>query len=126
MSKALTPSERRLEVARRIDERVRLKASRVVEAAMAAAELNDDGTPVGLGADAPSQDTKQFRVAMDARKPQRDAPVYLTMARRVLDSYRAVEAAKGPAPKLSAQVNIFVSKDIAQAYPVIDVTPEEK
>lgn len=123
----MTLAQRRLEVVRRADERIRRKASRIVDAVADAARLDDSGLPVdGTRID---QHTKRpegwsgvrYRVALDSRLPERMAPGYLKHILRVHESYQRVEAAKPAAPELGAGVQVFVQNNTYN-YPVKDVT----
>jgi len=117
---------------RKVDERVKRKATRIVEAALAGAELNDDGTPVEphrhMGEHGRPLDDRgkewsgvRYRVAMDARKPLKQQPGYLAMAQRVLESYKRAEAAKEPAPELGADIRVYLTQNVFN-YPTKDVS----
>lgn len=114
---------------RRVDERLRRQAARVMEAAGDACRLNDDGTPVEGKTEPDGRpkgwSARRYRVAQDARKPLKQAPAYLGIMAKVHDSYRKAEAERTEAPPLAAAV-VYLQQNTVINYPVVDVTEREK
>lgn len=111
-----------LDVVARADAKLRRKAAKVVAASARAAELDDEGRPVTF---APEGFTPQeYNIAMDARKPMKQAPGYLAIMGRVFDSYARKDAAQEAAPQLNVAVKFYVNSEIKQ-YATVDLTEDE-
>jgi hypothetical protein len=110
--------ERHAAMIRRVDERIRDRASRVLANAYLADSIND-GDPMPEG-----WTPRMYRTALDARKCGKEAPVYLSMAAKTLDSFKRTEAVRPTAPpQLHADVKVYVRGDlnIGANYKVVDV-----
>ena len=120
--------DQHLAVIRKVDERIRRNAQKVVDKAMLAARLDDDGLPVdGSEVDAKGKPKGwsgvAYNVARDARKPLKQQPGYLAMAGRILDTYKKAEANEKPAPELNAGV-VYIQQNVYN-YPTRDVTGKD-
>lgn len=124
-------TERKMDVIRRADERVRRKATRIVEGALAGADIDDyvvgpDGKPQPYPRPE-GWSAKKFRLAQDGRRDEKHTPTYLKMATRVLESYQRRDAASPAPPALGADIKVYVKGDATFnfVYPVVDVTEGE-
>jgi hypothetical protein len=94
----------------RVDDRIRRRATSIVDSALRAPDLA--GLPEAAlkgnlvpGEPAPPGWTKkQLRVALDATNSMKSAPAYLAMAQRVVESYKKAEADRPQAPTINAEV----------------------
>lgn len=94
---------KRLERIARADERIRARATSILEAALRAPELADlPETPPGAIPDGWTK--KTLRIAADATNSMKAAPAYLGMAQRIHESYRKAESDKPAAPTINAEV----------------------
>jgi hypothetical protein len=90
------------------DKRVR-KATRILKAALKGSEIGGDEYDYALKPE--GWTNEQYRIAMDARKPKRDVPFYLEIARTVVS-----DADK--APEQAQQLNIGQVINVVQvSYP---------
>lgn len=106
---------------RRVDARIRDRASRVLANSLLADSI-DDGSPIP-----PGWTERMYRTALDARKCEKEAPMYLKLAQKTLDSFKRVESIRPTvAPQLHADVKVYVRGDlsIANTYKVVDVADE--
>lgn len=120
MAKRGRIAEKHLQFMARMDRKVRTDATRTVESAFLAADIDDDSKkPEGWTA-------RQFRIARDARKPKREAPEYLVMAQKTFDTYqrRDMMAERQPAPILNVET-IQVAVSNTYNYEVIEAEPEK-
>lgn len=131
--KPLTSEEKQLEGLRKVEDRILTKSMSIIEDIDGAADIDDGHDPevhgipdewikeVGLVAAA-----KRLRVAKDARRNKKEAPVYLEHARAT-----ALGIIKSRAQQPIAVQSLNVAFIVAappkakQAYPVIDIDPEE-
>lgn len=135
--KALTRSSQELQraAAERVDEKLRRETRAVVDAALKAAELDDDelltdehGKVIARNPPARPEgmSDREFRIARDARRSGREAPVYLSMAASIDAQYRKADLERDPGDKplnvqyatTNVQVNIYQYG--AREYEVID------
>lgn len=128
ISKSGSRHARDIAVVQRVDAKLRRKAQAVVMGIARASELNDDGTlataavPEGWTGTA-----EEYRAARDARKNNKEAPVYISLMARVNESYIKANADQAPAPALNADIKIYVAGgNTTYNYPVVDVTEREK
>jgi hypothetical protein len=90
----------------RVDDRIRRRATSIVDSALRApelAELPEEQRKV----DAPPPKgwtAKSRRIALDANNSMKSAPAYLAMAQRVVESYKKAEADRPQAPTINAEV----------------------
>jgi hypothetical protein len=120
-NKLKSMEERHAAMIRRVDERIRDRASRVLANAYLADSIND-GDPMPEG-----WTPRMYRTALDARKCGKEAPVYLSMAAKTLDSFKRTEAVRPTAPpQLHADVKVYVRGDlnIGANYKVVDVVED--
>jgi hypothetical protein len=99
----------------RIDDRIRRRATGIVSAALRAPEV---------GEAIPGRDgwtKRSIKVAADACESGKNAPVYLSMAQRIVESYKKTDAPV--APVLNAQL-IQVNVTNTNVYPVRKVRDE--
>lgn len=94
---------RRLERIARADERIRRRATSILEAALRAPELADL-PEVAPGTVPAGWTKKELRIAADATNSMKAAPAYLGMAQRIHESYRKAENDKPAAPTINAEV----------------------
>lgn len=135
-----TTSEKKLAAARKVDSRIRKRAERLVEMELLGAEIEDDfierddETGAVLGRKPPPKPAgwteKQFRVARDARRPNKERPGYLTTAANIHKAYMQIDAAKGTsdAPPLNVNVaaaTVHIHQYGAQNYPVKELKDHE-
>jgi hypothetical protein len=117
----LSQADKHAAFIRKVDTKIRDRASKVVADMYLAREV-DEFTPRPAGwTDA------EYRTAMDARKCGKEAPVYLSLATKTLDSFKRVEAVRPMvAPELHADVKVYVRGDlnIQSTYKVVDVTED--
>jgi hypothetical protein len=104
---------RHLELAHKLDAKVRRKVDRIVSSMLKGAEIDDESPkPEGW------KDV-EYRVAKDARRPANKRPFYLEVASRARETYQRLEAVKKAEPTLNAQVmNVYVDQRV---YPTKDV-----
>lgn len=99
---------RRLERIARADERIRRRATSILEAALRAPDVAELGEipkkPDGTWDPPPGWTKKALRIAMDATNSMKAAPAYLGMAQRIHESYRKAENDKPAAPTINAEV----------------------
>lgn len=104
----------------RKERKVIRKARLVVErGAIDASSIDDEGNPVERGA-IEGWDARRMRVAQDMRKSKRNAPIYIDVLTRTLDTHDKAEAERGKGAPISLNIgaiNICKLPD----YPVIDV-----
>lgn len=102
-----------------LDRKLRSQSTRIMNAAMRAPEVAASGPP-------PDMTATEVRVARDAMIPEKDAPAYLRMANRLVDSYKRAEvlSERDPAPRLNVET-IQVAVSNVYNYPVIEA-PEDK
>lgn len=104
---------------RRVDDRIRTRATRIVAESLLAADIDDDAAkPEGWS-------DREYRVARDARKPMKQEPGYLQRATRILESYKRAESEVPAVPLLNADVKIYVRQECTYNYRVVDVTDRE-
>lgn len=118
----------RTAIIRRVDERLRRKSTRIMEAVADGANIDDEGKPVDPATVVDPVTGKplgwshaRYRIARDARKPLKYQPGYLPLMARVHESYRKAERDVDPAPALGPAVNVFVNS-LTYNYPVRDVS----
>ncbi len=104
-------------VAKATERRVIRKARKIIERGIQdAASINDDGlddSAADVLLDEHGRvDERRRRIAKDLRKPKRDAPMYLDVSVRMLESHDKIEAARNHGPR--TQLN---------NYTVINFTP---
>lgn len=125
-----TKADRHGSLIRRQDDRIRAKATGIASAALLAADLNDDGSPVDPGTKTDARGKpegwthRQYRVARDARQPMKVAPGYLGMAQRILESYQRAEKDRAPSPTLNGDIQVSVRQEFAQ-YVTVNVTERD-
>jgi hypothetical protein len=125
-----TSEEKQLDKLRSIEDRILAKSLAAVEDIVGAADIDDnhdDSIPqhwiaeVGLEAAA-----KRLRVARDARRNKKEAPVYLEHARATaLGIIKARAAQPATISQLNVAFVVAVPPKARKAYPVIDVEVEE-
>jgi hypothetical protein len=131
----VTQAERNLEVVARQDARLHRRVSTTMEHMLAAADLNDDGTPVDpdMGTEVDGRPKgwshRKWRVARDGRISSREQPGYLATATRMHASYASKDSGKPPPVALNVDVQVAIVSPAAQAvvgarYRVIDVTDD--
>lgn len=105
-SRAVTSLQaKRLASLARVDDRIRRRATSIVDSALRAPELADLPEGAITGPEAPKGWTKkQLRIAADATNSMKSAPAYLAMAQRVVESYKKAEADRPAAPTINAEV----------------------
>lgn len=107
-SPALTKQSKSAALIARVDNRIRKRATAILDGALRAPELAEMGeipkNPDGSWNPPPGWTKKQLRIASDAMRPMKAAPAYLGMAARVVESYRKSEAEKPQAPTINAEV----------------------
>lgn len=111
-------------VLKTIDQRIRRKAERIVLAAARTPELAEVTEEEWEAAKREKRPPRgwtrtELKIAMDADKGGRDAPVYLSMMRSVLDSYKRAEAGRPTSPTLN--VTTVVISDSQVAFPTLKV-----
>lgn len=94
-----------------IEDRILTKSSRIVQSALSASELDDDA--VGPPADwverwGEKEARKRYRIAMDARRNSKNAPVYLELAKATTTGILKSKASRQEAEK-GAAINIQVN-----------------
>ncbi len=109
----------------RLERRVVRKARAIVEqGSVDATALTDEGTPVEEGL-TKGWSARRRNVANDMRKSKRNAPVYIDVATRIVETADKMEAAKSQAAPI--QLNIgAINVVTAPQYEVIDVTATSK
>jgi hypothetical protein len=112
-------ADRHQQMIARIDEKIRMRASLNVADQMLAAQVDE------LSPKPPGWSDRQYRTAMDARKCGKEAPVYLTTAAKLFDSFKRVEATRPMvAPELHADVKIYVNNQNTYNYRKVDLKDE--
>ena len=108
-------------------EAVERRAARIVGASQLAATFGDDEEPP-THYNGRKLSSLERRVAMDSRRPKKDAPVYLEIAHRQYTVARKLEALRGGPSPLNALAIAFVmgDKDRTDRYPVIDVEAQSQ
>jgi hypothetical protein len=109
---------KRLAALARVDEKIRRRATSIVDSALRAPELvelpdepfDHKNPPKGWTA-------KQWRIAHDATNSMKSAPAYLAMAQRVVESYKKAEADRPAEPRLHAEI-VQVTVNNNYSYPV--------
>jgi len=100
------------------DDRIRRRATSIVDSALRAPDLADLPEGAASGREAPKGWTKRaLRIAADATNSMKSAPAYLAMAQRVVESYKKAEADKPTAPTLNAEI-VQVTVNNQYNYPV--------
>lgn len=121
----------RMDLIKRVDERLRKKTARLVEHIVEAARIDDDGVPVdGTPVDPATGRPEgwtgvKYQVAKDARRPLKLQPGYLPFAVRIHETYTKADAAQPIAPELGADVKIYMQQNTYN-YPVVDLTPDSE
>jgi len=121
----------------RVDSRLERRSRQIMEHAMAAMDLDDEGKPVdpALKLDAQGKPEgwswRKYQVARDSRRPMKTEPGYLARAGRVFDAFQRAKASQPPAPQLNvAAIHVHITNPAAQAvvprYRVIDAIDEER
>ena len=112
--------QQHLELVRKVDESIRLKASRTLNHALDASRvLRPDEDETEIGSARPEGWTKQhFRIALDARLPDKDAPAYLRAALRITESFTRSEALQDrkPSPTLNCDIKIVMNREATYNY----------
>lgn len=113
-----TLADRHRDMISRVDERIRKRASDVVANACLADRVLDEDTTKWTA--------RQRRTAMDARLNNREAPVYLGMAAKLLDSYKRAEATRPPvSPELHADIKVYVRQELTVTYRTMELEDKE-
>lgn len=110
-----------------IEDRLLTKSARIVQSALSASELDDDA--VGPPGDwvtkwGEKEARRRFRIAMDARRNSKNAPVYLEHAKAMTTGILKAKGGRQDPDKgapLNIQVNI--AGDV-KVYPEIEVSGE--
>ena len=109
----------------RKERKVIRKARKVVErGALDATAIDDDGNPVAPGV-LEGWDARRMRVAQDMRKAKRQAPVYIDVLTKTLESHDKLEAERNKAAPVQLNIgtiNLVKAEDRPQ-YQVIDIEP---
>jgi hypothetical protein len=119
--RAKTSGARHLDLVRRVDEKIRVEASRILLDAFAARHV-DEGAPKPEG-----WSDSRYRTAQRAIKCGREAPAYIAHAARMVESYRRSEALEDrkPSPTLNCEIVVHVGSPAQKyEYPVIKVRDE--
>lgn len=122
----LTSYERQTNAVKAIQRKVIRKAARIVECALAAGEIDDQGKDVETGLRPKGWSPKKLNVAMDARRTLKDRPYYLEVANRNHETHQRLEAARErpEVPQLNASVmQVNISQHV---YQVLELPPEGK
>lgn len=118
-AKALTLADRHQALIARVDDKVRTRATKVMADAMLAAQVDEPGSE--------RWSARQRRTAADARLCGKEAPVYLSMAAKVLDSYKRAETNKAPvSPELHADIKVYVRQELTVNYRTMDLEDKEE
>lgn len=109
------------------DDRIRRKATSIVDAALSAPELAElDPTAVAAALQAggpplPGWSKKKLRTALDATNSMKSAPAYLAMSQRVVESYKKAESDRPTAPQLNAEiVQVTINQQVNYPVRVLD------
>lgn len=117
----------RMALIKRVDDRLRRKATNIVAAIPDAARLDDGGTPIdGTPVDDAGRPKGwtgvRHQVAKDARRPLKTRPGYLSDMVRVYESFAKQDALRQVPGELGADIKVYVHNATFN-YPVRDVTP---
>lgn len=124
MSKALSTTENAMRAIRQVERTAIRRAKRVIErGAYDATKIDDDGLPVGEAGEEVVRNPERKRVAMDMRKPKREAPVYVEVMTRRLESAEKLDAASDQGQPVSLNIGVMVVQQGPQ-YSTLDVTPK--
>ncbi len=111
-------AERHMAMIARVDGKVRARHSRIVADIALASRVLDEDTSAWPAA--------ARRVAMDARMSSKEAPMYLQISQRVVDSYKRAELGKTmAAPQLNADIKIYVHNENTVHYRTMDLEEEK-
>jgi hypothetical protein len=118
VSHKVTLAERHMAMIARVDGKVRARHSRIVaDIALASRVLDEDTSTWSAAA---------RRVALDARMSSKEAPMYLQISQRVVDSYKRAELGKTlAAPQLNADIKIYVQNENTVHYRTMDLEEEK-
>lgn len=116
-----TRKEREMERIGEIDSQIWVAASRILQHALCAADVPDDGSrPAGWS-------DRKWRTARDARENRREIPGYVEFAARVVESFKRSEALKqrdggGLPPALNGNITFYVNGDVNNTftYPTLE------
>lgn len=124
--KALSrPDELGLRAIVRKERKIIRRARLVVErGAIDASSIDDDGNPVASGSVA-GWDARRMRVAQDMRKSKRNAPIYIDVLARTLETHDKAEAEAGKGAPINLNFNAIIIPRLPE-YPVIDIDPVTK
>lgn len=116
--RALTLADKHQALIARVDDKVRTRATKVMADAMLAAQVDEPGSE--------RWSARQRRTAADARLCGKEAPVYLSMAAKVLDSYKRAETNRAPvSPELHADIKVYVRQELTVNYRTMDLEDKE-
>lgn len=128
MTKALTVAEKGRQALRHADRRAIKKATKVIERGyLDATKVNDDGlTNAGTNPfeGEPDAEDRQ-RIAKDCRQSQRNAPVYLNLALRRVESAEKLDSLVDSGERTPLNIGQVVIVQAAPTYQSIDVTPKK-
>ncbi len=117
-SQDLTQRQRDLALVKRVDDKLKRKVTRIIDHALSGADIDD-----GVTAPPEGWSKTKFRVAQDARRPLRDRPYYLDLARSVKESYAKADSNAPTSPSINAtNVNVYVDQ---RSYEVKDVSGDD-
>lgn len=102
------------------------RAMRVVEqGAFDATSIDDDGVPVGLHGEKVAGNPRRRRIALDMRQSKRNAPMYIDVLTRRLESAEKADALAAQGAPVHLNIGV-VNVVVAPSYQTIDVTAEAK
>lgn len=116
-----TRKEREMERIGQLETQIWASASRILQHALCAADVPDDGKrPEGWS-------DRKWRTARDARENRREIPGYVEFAARVVESFKRSEALKqrdggGMPPALNGNITFYVNGDVNNtfSYPTVE------
>lgn len=104
----------------RVDDRIRKRASDILACAYMADRTDEPEVWAKMT-------PRQRKVAVDANKNNREAPVYLAMAAKTLDSYKRAESNRPPvSPELHADIKVYVRQELTVNYRTMDLEDRDE
>lgn len=111
----------------RIERKVIKRALKTIEqGALNATKVDDDGTGVDDEGNPVELSVREKRVAMDMRKSKRNAPVYIDVLTRRLESAEKADAMSNQGERAQLNIGTVNIVQAAPQYEVINVDAKEK
>lgn len=104
----------------RVDDRIRTRAATILANAFLADRMDDPEAVAKMT-------SRQLKTASDASRNGKEAPVYLAMAAKLMDSFKRAEAHQVPvSPELHADIKVYVRQELTVNYRTMDLEDKDR